>query len=50
MISRVYQGEIRQLDTPLLALRNEGKIVADRPTSEILNAEGLLGKHGLEKW
>lgn len=29
---------------------DEGQIVADGPTSEILDDEALLEKHGLEKW
>ncbi len=35
---------------PRTVILDEGKIVADGPTSDILNDGTLLEKHGLEKW
>jgi cobalt/nickel transport system ATP-binding protein len=35
---------------PRTVVLDEGRIVADGPTGEILDNEALLEKHGLEKW
>jgi cobalt transport protein ATP-binding subunit len=35
---------------PRTVVLDEGQIVADGPTSDILDDEALLEKHGLEKW